>query len=152
MGILNQTLNLRQKLAQFLTQDVKPTPVETKIQEIQKPAVSRREALDILKITIEEYQDLVKRRLNKTVEEKKIVAPAKLEGPLEDFMYEIRKAYKNKKLVNNNEFKFKPSDKHLEVVKTKVSEDPEADLAVNLFYSWYVKKYGVKKRQEAVVK
>lgn len=142
---------MRQKLAQFLTQDVKSTPVDTRIQEIQKPTVSRREALDILKISIEEYQDLVKRRLNKTVEEKKVVVPAKLEGPLEDFLYEIRKTYKSKKLVNNNEFKFKTVDKHLEVVKNQVGKDPEAELAVNLFYSWYVKKYGVKKRQDIVV-
>ena len=74
---------MRQKLAQFLTQDVNTTP--DKPVQIEKPTVSRREALDILKITIEEYQDLVRRRLDKPVEEKKVVTPAKLEGPLEDF-------------------------------------------------------------------
>lgn len=100
---------------------------------------------------MEEYQDLVKRRLGKAVEEKKQTAPAKLEGPLEDFLKEIRKTYKNKKLAHKNEFKFKTSDEHLSVVKKQVSLDPETESAVNLFYSWYVKKFGVKKHQENVV-
>ena len=143
---------MRQKLAQFLTQDVNTTPV--KPVQIEKPTVSRREALDILKITIEEYQDLVRRRLDKPVEEKKVVTPAKLEGPLEDFFQEVRKAYKKRKLVDKNKFKFIDSYSHLmELVENDyIVSMSQEDNAVTLFYSWYVKKYGVKKHQEAVVK
>lgn len=143
---------MRQKLAQFLTQDVNTTP--DKPVQIEKPTVSRREALDILKITIEEYQDLVRRRLDKPVEEKKVVTPAKLEGPLEDFFQEVRKAYKKRKLVDKNKFKFIDSYSHLmELVENDyIVSMSQEDNAVTLFYSWYVKKYGVKKHQEAVVK
>ena len=83
-----------------------------------------------------------------------VVTPAKLEGPLEDFFQEVRKAYKKRKLVDKNRFKFIDSYSHLmELVENDyIVSMSQEDNAVTLFYSWYVKKYGVKKHQEAVVK
>lgn len=120
-------------------------PHSTEIEIKKAPAMNRGEALGVLNITIEEYQELIKRRLGKFVEPKKTsVKIIETKGPLEDFLKEIRVVYKQQKLSDKNSFKFIPEADHIASCVEKLGESEFTQAALQLFFADYIRKNGLK--------
>jgi hypothetical protein len=120
-------------------------PPNEKTELKKAPAISRGEALEILNISIEEYQNLIKRRLGKFVEPKKTaVKIIEAKGPLEDFLKEIRVVYKQQKLSEKNSFKFIPEADHVASCVKLLGESEFTQAALQLFFADYIKKNGIK--------
>ncbi len=127
-------MNLRQKIAKYLTQDIP-----------NKPMISRQEALNILNISIEEYQNLIRQRNGKAVIEKKLPTSQNNNGgPLEDFFKEVRKEYKQQKLLEKNTFKYVDEATHIKNSLDKLNYQDYIKAALSIFYADYLKKYGMK--------
>lgn len=135
-------MNFRQKIAKFITSDAK-SDVNIQGTELK----NKKEALDVLKITIEEYQDLIRRRTGRAVKVKK--QPTEqiiVQGPLEEFLSRIREKYKSRKLAEKNDFKFTNIKEHYKSAKLLADFGEFCEASLYLFYADYVSKNGVKKR------
>lgn len=109
--------------------------------------ISRQEALNILNISIEEYQDLIRRRSGKAVIEKKLPTSQNNNGgPLEDFFKEVKKEYKQQKLSEKNMFKYIDEATHIKNSLDKLNYQDYIKAALSIFYADYIKKYGTKVR------